>query len=71
MSGERVLWEEQMGFFGKDKYIKKPEMRRFVIMFVSTGVSGLSSFFRLENSERVNFFLNVNVSVFNWRIIAL
>ena len=45
-----------MGFFGKDKYIKKPEMRRFVIMFVSTGVSGLSSFFRLENSERVNFF---------------
>ena len=56
VSGERVLWEEQMGFFGKDKYIKKPEMRRFVIMFVSTGVSGLSSFFRLENSERVNFF---------------
>ena len=38
-----------MGFFGKDKYIKKPEMRRFVIMFVSTGVSGLSSFFMAMN----------------------
>lgn len=46
-------WGKQIGFFRKDKGVfRRTDRREFVIMFVLTGMNGLSVFFRAINPQR-------------------